>query len=202
MKSIFYDHLNFFGNGDPNQRYKRRGWRSGKKTQSCHPSPRMRLSPQSQLLYRLLVERVALGGWLQGVHKNQLIIVSSNQLKRKYFFYPVDNCSKSHVAKEEMQQKCWTYTQEIMSFYWTREDTAGREWCPVPVGRLRIVKLPFVSPGSYSFSIYTPAKCQQELASPDADKGGGWWGGGTSSTRDQGLSWNLHCEDGLVLIQA
>lgn len=45
-----------------------------------------------------------------------------------FFFYPVDNCSKSHVAKEEMQQKCWTYTQEIMSLYRTiREDTAGRE---------------------------------------------------------------------------
>ena len=56
-----------------------------------------------------------------------------------------------------------------------REDAAGREWCPVPVGRLRIVKLPFVSPGSYSFSLYRPAKCQQEPASSDADKGGGWW---------------------------
>ena len=34
-----------------------------------------------------------------------------------FFFYPVDNCSKSHVTKEEMQQKCWTHTQEIMSLY-------------------------------------------------------------------------------------
>ena len=83
-----------------------------------------------------------------------------------------------------------------------REATAGREQCPVPVGRLTIVKLPFVSPRSYSFSLYRPAKCQQEPASPDADKGREWWGDGTFSTRDQGVSWNLHCESGVVLVQA
>ena len=59
-EKYFYDHWNCFCNGDPNQSYKRRGWRRGEKIQSCHPSQGWDC-PHRANSSTDLVERVALG---------------------------------------------------------------------------------------------------------------------------------------------